>query len=73
LDAAKTDGTSTVEANNRSKPVAPNQVPPSVQPSDVPLSNTDLEEQLNNEASNLQVNIFIPLISLFVIAYHMNE
>jgi len=55
LDAAKTDGNNTVVNNSRSMPVPPPQVPPSVQPSDVPLTDLDIEEQMNGDAPTVQV------------------
>ena len=55
LDAAKTDANNTVAANNRTKPVPPAQVPPSVQPSDVPLTTLDGEEHANGDAPSAQV------------------
>lgn len=56
LDAAKTDGTTTVESNNRTKPVAPSDQNPSVQPADGPLSNMDGEDAgQNGDAPTLQV------------------
>ncbi|XP_035709634.1 sodium/potassium/calcium exchanger Nckx30C isoform X2 [Folsomia candida] len=55
LDAAKTDGTTTVESNNRTKPVAPSDQNPSVQPADGPLSNMDGEDAgQNGDAPTLQ-------------------
>lgn len=57
LDAAKTDGTTTVESNNRTKPVEPDQNSSSVQPADGPLSNIEGGDEQNGDAPTLQVNI----------------
>lgn len=60
LDAAKTEADSTVTNNSRSKPVAPNQHPASVQPSDAPLTTVDIEDQqANGDAPTAQVVVLI--------------